>query len=264
MESNYTEGEVQSGSRPIDQVAKHQEVVWSDRQPAGNVRSRQRLKDDADPSLEGFTSAFANERDESAEVRFGFLKIRAIQKIGPERIEVELELTPAAARDPIDLESLGLRDIQIATRESAGGRRSVWLTGSGYFFGSVGDTIRLVPTTRMNQESRPKVYWRKTYLIDVVTRDTDSQTSLDLLEQETTRQYIVDLVSRSPLDQCRPGGPGDSDRAKSAAQCQATEFALKTGGPHREVVAARCSLLLREPVSGIADHRTARIRVRAR
>jgi len=94
--------------------------------------------------------------------RFGFLKISAIREIGPERIEVELELTPAAARDPINLESLGLRDVQIGTRESRSGGRSVWLTGSGDFFGSVGDTVRLLPMSGISREPRRKVYWRKT------------------------------------------------------------------------------------------------------
>jgi len=90
-----------------------------------------------------------------------FLKISAIREIGPERIEVELELTPAAARDPINLESLGLRDVQIGTRESRSGGRSVWLTGSGDFFGSVGDTVRLLPMSGIKREPRRKVYWRE-------------------------------------------------------------------------------------------------------
>src|SRR5258708_38342983 len=85
--------------------------------------------------------------------RFGFLKISAIREIGPERIEVELELTPSAARDPINLESLALRDVQIGTRESRSGGRSVCLTGSGYFFGSVGDTDRLLPSIGSNGET---------------------------------------------------------------------------------------------------------------
>jgi len=91
---------------------------------ARNPQSLHRLKED---SLEGF----ASEPEEPGGERFGFLKISAIRETGPERVEVELELTPAAAREPIDLESLGLRDIQISTRESKSGGRSVWLTGSG-------------------------------------------------------------------------------------------------------------------------------------
>ena len=194
--------------------------------------------------------------------RFGFLKISAIREIGPERIEVELELTPAAARDPINLESLGLRDVQIGTRESRSGGRSVWLTGSGDFFGSVGDTVRLLPMSGISREPRRKVYWRKTYLIDVFMRDTGSQTGID--RPETTQQYIVDLVSRSASDQCGLGDPGDCHRAKSAAQCQAAEFMLKTGDSHRQVVVGRCSLILREPLTDVGDHQRERIRVRAR
>jgi hypothetical protein len=203
-----------------------------------------------------------DEREKPGGERFGFLKISAIREIGPERIEVELELAPAAARDPINLESLGLRDIQISTRESKSGGRSVWLTGSGDFFGSVGDTVRLLPMGGIRREPRGQVYWRKTYLIDVFTRDTGSQTGID--RPETTQQYIVDLVSRSASDQCRRGDPGDSHRAKSAAQCRASEFILKTGGTHRQVVVDQCSLILREPLTDIADDQRERIRVRAR
>jgi hypothetical protein len=54
--------------------------------------------------------------------RFGFLKISAIREIGPERIEVEPELTPAAARDPINLESLG-RPVLINTSRASDRRR---------------------------------------------------------------------------------------------------------------------------------------------
>jgi hypothetical protein len=203
-----------------------------------------------------------DEREKPGGERFGFLKNSAIREIGPERIEVELELAPAAARDPINLESLGLRDIQISTRESKSGGRSVWLTGSGDFFGSVGDTVRLLPMGGIRREPRGQVYWRKTYLIDVFTRDTGSQTGID--RPETTQQYIVDLVSRSASDQCRRGDPGDSHRAKSAAQCRASEFILKTGGTHRQVVVGQCSLILREPLTDIADDQRERIRVRAR
>jgi hypothetical protein len=203
-----------------------------------------------------------DEREKPGGERFGFLKISAIREIGPERIEVELELAPAAARDPINLESLGLRDIQISTRESKSGGRIVWLTGSGDFFGSVGDTVRLLPMGGIRREPRGQVYWRKTYLIDVFTRDTGSQTGID--RPETTQQYIVDLVSRSASDQCRRGDPGDSHRAKSAAQCRASEFILKTGGTHRQVVVDQCSLILREPLTDIADDQRERIRVRAR
>jgi hypothetical protein len=203
-----------------------------------------------------------DEREKPGGERFGFLKISAIREIGPERIEVELELAPAAARDPINLESLGLRDIQISTRESKSGGRIVWLTGSGDFFGSVGDTVRLLPMGGIRREPRGQVYWRKTYLIDVFTRDTGSQTGID--RPETTQQYIVDLVSRSASDQCRRGDPGDSHRAKSAAQCRASEFILKTGGTHRQVVVGQCSLILREPLTDIADDQRERIRVRAR
>ena len=122
MEPIYTEGEAQAGNAPIDQSPKDQDVVWFERQPARNPQSLHRLKED---SLEGF----ASEPEEPGGERFGFLKISAIRETGPERVEVEL--TPAAAREPIDLESLGLRDIQISTRESKSGGRSVWLTGSG-------------------------------------------------------------------------------------------------------------------------------------
>jgi hypothetical protein len=255
MEPIYTEGEAQAGNAPINQSPKDQDVVWFERQPTRNPQSLRRLKED---SLEGF----ASEPEEPGGERFGFLKISAIRETGPERVEVELELTPAAAREPIDLESLGLRDIQISTRESKSGGRSVWLTGSGDFFGSVGDTVRLLPMSGIKREPRRKVYWRKTYLIDVFTRDTGSQTGIDL--PETTQQYIVDLASRSASDQCRYGDPGDSHRAKSAAQCKASEFMLKTGGTQQQLVVGRCSLLLREPVTDVADHERERIRVRAR
>ena len=262
MEPIYKEREARLRNAPIDQSPKDRDVVWFDRQPAPKLRSLRRLKDDVDTSLEGFTCASEDEREEPGGVRFGFLKISAIREIRPDRIEVELELAAAPARDPIDIESLGLRDIQIATRESTSGGRSVWLNGSGDFFGSVGDAVQLLPTSGISRQTRQRVYWRKTYLIDVFIRNTGSRTGIDLAE--TTHQYIVELVSRSASDQCRRGGPGDRDRAKSAAHYQAAEFMLKTGHPHRQVVVGRCSLLLREPATGVADHQRERIRVRAR
>jgi len=258
MEPIYTEREVRPGNAPSDQSPKHRDVMWFERQPVRDLQSRHRLKEDGDISLEGFTSA----PDEPGGARFGFLKVSAVREIGPERIEVELELAAAAARDPIDLGSLGLRDIQIAIRESTSGVRSVWLTGSGYFFGSVGDTVRLLPMSGISRKPRQRIYWRKIYLIDVFTRDTGDQTGINL--PETTQQYIVDLVSRRASDQCRRGDRSDCHRAKSAAQCHATGFMLKTGGTHRQVVVGRCSLLLREPVTNVADHQRKRIRVRAR
>ena len=260
MESIYTETENGPGSvLPASQGPRRREIVWSER-----IRLLHRSKEYLDNFFHGFRFSLEDEREDREQARFGFLKVKAIRGIGPERIELELELAPDAARDPIDVESLGLRDIQILTREPGSGGRGIWLTGSGYFSGSIGDTIRLLPTGRISQKPRQKVYWRKTYLVDVFIRGTNGQTGVGLPDGEKTEQYIVDLVSHSASDQYRSGDPGDSYRAKSVAQCEATELVLKAGGDRREVVVGQCSLLLREPVTGVADYQRERIRVRAR
>jgi hypothetical protein len=264
MESIYTETEEGSGSSSIDQIPRRREIGWSERQSVSNLRLLHRSKESLDNFFQGLTSPLENERADFEGSRFGFLKVRAIRGIGHDRTEIELELAPDADRNPIDLELLGLRDIQIVTRESGSGERSIWLTGSGYFSGSVGDTVRLLPMGEISRKPGEKVYWRKTYLVDVFIRDTNRQTGLELPKVEKTQQYIVDLVSRSASDQYHRGDPGDSQRAKSAALYEATELALKTDGSRREVVLGQCSLLLREPVTGVANYQRERIRVRAR
>jgi hypothetical protein len=52
---------------------------------------------DVDTSLEEFTSAAEDERKEQGGGANGSVKISAVQGIGPERIEVEQELTAASA-----------------------------------------------------------------------------------------------------------------------------------------------------------------------
>jgi hypothetical protein len=70
----------------------------------------------------------------------GFLRIKKIDHIKPDRCELELEIGPEAHTDSPDIQSLGLDDIHFIPSENGTSWR---VAGKGKFAGKVGEGVRL-------------------------------------------------------------------------------------------------------------------------